>query len=84
MKVVQKELHVPDKLVVWGHSLGVPIATMEGKGGFIEERVTVQYTEEKAKVVAGVWGIECSQFLAALAILHQDDMKNRMNCTRML
>ena len=30
------------------------------------------YTEEKAKVVAAVWGIECIQFLAALAVLHQD------------
>ena len=28
------------------------------------------YTEEKAKVVAAVWGIEFIQFLAALAILH--------------
>ena len=27
-------------------------------------------TEEKAKVVAAVWGKECIQFLAALAILH--------------
>ena len=30
-------------------------------------------TEEKAKVVAAVWGTELIQFLAALAILHQDD-----------
>ena len=27
-------------------------------------------TEEKAKVVAAVWGAEFSQFVAALAILH--------------
>ena len=39
-------------------------------------------TEEKAKVVAAVWGTELIQFLAALAILHQDDLKIRMNCTR--
>ena len=41
------------------------------------------YTEEKAKVVAAVLWTECIQFLAALAILHQDDMKRSMNCTRM-
>ena len=32
---------------------------------------------EKAKVVAAFWGTEFTQFLAALAILHQDDMKKR-------
>ena len=36
------------------------------------------YTEEKAKVVAAVWGTEFIRFLAALAILHHDDLKNRM------
>ena len=36
-------------------------------------------TEEKAKVVAAIWGTELIQFLAALAILHQDDMKKGMN-----
>ena len=36
-------------------------------------------TGEKAKVVAAVWGTEFIQFLAALAILHQDDLKKRMN-----
>ena len=36
-------------------------------------------TEEKAKVVAAVWGIELSQFLAVLAILHQDDLMKVMN-----
>ena len=37
------------------------------------------YTEEMEKVVATVWGAESIQFLAALAIFHQDDMKKRMN-----
>ena len=37
------------------------------------------YTEEKAKVVAAVWETELLQFLAVLAIFHQDDLKNRMN-----
>ena len=32
-------------------------------------------TEEKAKVVAAAWRTELIQFLAALAILHQDDQK---------
>ena len=36
-------------------------------------------TEEKAKVVAAIWGTELIQFLAALAILHQDDWKKWMN-----
>ena len=42
------------------------------------------YTEDKARVVADVWGAEFIEFLAALAILHQDDMQERMNCTTML
>ena len=32
-------------------------------------------TEEKAKVVAAVWGTELITLLAALGILHQDDLK---------
>ena len=36
------------------------------------------YTEEKAKVVAAAWGKELIQLLDALAILQQDDLKNRM------
>ena len=42
------------------------------------------YTEDKAKIVAAVWGTEFIQFLAALAILHQDDMQTRINCARMI
>ena len=34
--------------------------------------------DEKAKVVAAVWGTEFIQFYAALQILHQDDLKKRM------
>ena len=34
--------------------------------------------------VAAVWGTEFVQFLAALAVLHSDEWKNRMNCTRMM
>ena len=32
-------------------------------------------TDEKAKVVAAAWGIELIQFIAALAVFHQDDLK---------
>ena len=34
-------------------------------------------TEEKAKVVAAVYGTKLLQFFAALAIFHQDEVKNR-------
>ena len=37
------------------------------------------YTEEKAEVVAAVWGTAFVQFLTMLAILHQDDLKNRIH-----
>ena len=33
--------------------------------------------EEMAKVVAPVWGTESIQFLAALAIFHQDDFEEK-------
>ena len=36
------------------------------------------FAEEKAKVVAAARGTVLLQTLAALAILHQDDLKNRM------
>ena len=67
---------------------GVPLPTQEprpaGHGttrGSYKKRIN---TEEKEKVVAAVWGTEHIQFLAALAVLHWDDLKNRMNCTRMI
>ena len=37
--------------------------------------------EDKAKVVASVWGAECIQFLAALAVLPRSILKKRMNST---
>ena len=40
----------------------------------------IVYTEEKAKVVAASWGTELLQFLAALAILSQDELKNKPIC----
>ena len=36
------------------------------------------YTTEKAKVVAASWGTELPQFLATLAILHQNRLKNML------
>ena len=41
-------------------------------------------TEERAKVVAAVWGEECIQFLAKPAVLPSTILNNRMNCTRMI
>ena len=35
-------------------------------------------TEETAKVFAAAWGTELLQFLAALAILDQDDLKKKI------
>ena len=35
------------------------------------------YTEEKAKVVAASWR-KLLQFLAMLAVFHQDELKNRV------
>ena len=32
---------------------------------------------KKAKVVAAIWGKKCIQFLATLAILHQDDFEEQ-------
>ena len=39
-------------------------------------------TKEKAKVVTAAWRAELIQCLAVLATLHQDNVKNRMNCSR--
>ena len=42
-------------------------------------------TDEKAKVVAAAWGAELNQLInlfAALAILHQDNLKNMINSIR--
>ena len=36
-------------------------------------------TEERAKVVAAVWGTGFIQFLAALAVFSRTILKNRMN-----
>ena len=43
-----------------------------------QKKYTVK-TEEKAKVIAAVWGTKLIQFLAASAIFHKDDLKKRMN-----
>ena len=61
------------------------MSTVEYRTFFNRHRRRV-YTEEKAKVVAAVWGTELLQLLATLAVLHQNenDMKKRMSCTRMM
>ena len=38
-----------------------------------------KHTEKQAKVVAAVWGTVFIQFLAVIAVLHEDDLKNIMN-----
>ena len=52
----------------WGHTLNL----------FHRRRI---YLEEKAKVVAVTWGKKLLQFLATLAILHQNNLKNMLICT---
>ena len=54
------------------------IDTLRNKMNQREHRRFIK-TEEKAKVVASVWGEECIQFLTALAILPRTIMKNRLN-----
>ena len=44
--------------------------------GCIEEG---KIQKRRQKVVAAAWGTELVKFLAALAILHQDDLKKRIN-----
>ena len=48
----------------------------------IPDRSRRIHTEEKAKVIAVSWGTEFLQFLAALAIFHLDDLKNRLIYTK--
>ena len=54
-----------------------------GKTVYIELRRRIK-TEEKAKVIAAVrgGGGEFIKFLVAQSILYQDDLMNRMKCTR--
>ena len=40
--------------------------------------------EEKAKVVAAVWGEEFIQFLVEVAVLAKTILNNRVHCTRMI
>ena len=47
---------------------------------FIQDHRRI-YTKEKAKVVTASGGTEFLKCLAALAVLHQDDLKNRLICT---
>ena len=41
-------------------------------------------TEESAKVVTAIWGTEFIQCLAALAIVHLNNLNNGMNCIMMI
>ena len=44
-----------------------------------ENRSTDLVGRWKVKVVVTVWGTELIQFLAVIAIFHQDDLKKGMN-----
>ena len=62
-----------------------PYVPMHTKGkGVIPPHTRIIYTEGKAKVVAAILGTEFNQFLAELAVLNQDGMKNRMNSSLVL
>ena len=56
----------------------------EGRLSFLGNLDTADHTEEKAKVINAAWRTELLQFLTVLAILHLDDLKKRMICTRMI
>ena len=65
-----------------------------GGGGEYEQACTVrdsvtsianrfiQKRRQRSSLLFG--GTDCIEFLAALAVLHQDNIKKRMNCTRMI
>ena len=67
VKVLRRET-----FILAGHSFFS--RSKEGEGLTHRRRIK---TEATAKVVASVWGTECIQFLAALAILYQDDFGNQ-------
>ena len=73
MAVVQGHIPQPDNFTTCG-KLGIEINQYNCP---IEVRRIK--TEEKAKVVAAVWGAKFIRFLAALAVLHWDDLENRLN-----
>ena len=71
----------------WTHTFVFPIQDFYSSRAHAKlHAVGLQYrhrrrinTEDKAKVVAAVWGTEVTKFLATLAICHQDDLKKRIN-----
>ena len=44
--------------------------------------VVIQRRRRKTEEKAAAWGADLIHFFAPLAVLHQVDLKNRMNCTR--
>ena len=48
-----------------------------------DHRITI-YTEEKATVIASIWGEEFINFLTTLAVLPRTIMNNRLKSTRMI
>ena len=73
------------KLIVGSAALAFPYRIWLRNTGLSECLVFITgnhrrriYTEEKAKIVAAVWGTEFFQFLAATVILHQNDLKHSL------
>ena len=60
-----------------------PVKKRTGSAKLLKDETSPQrrriYSEEKAKIVAAFWGAVVAQ-----AVLHQADMKKRMNFTRMI
>ena len=50
------------------------------RGERLNHRTRIK-TEKKEKVVAAAWGTELIQFVAAITVLYQDSLKNRINST---
>ena len=57
---------------IWGEN--IKYRPVPYRGGISENK---KQTEEKAKVVAAVWGTELIQFLATLDIFYQDDFEKK-------
>ena len=87
MCVYPAELPPPpdsDQEQVRGAAAGPALLCTRKRNIALQQRISIKI-EERAKVVAPAWGRAVSvNLFAALVILHQDDVKNRMNCTRMI
>ena len=74
---------LPAVVVCGQGDAGVGDARLLGQAHLYTHRRRIK-TELKANVVAALWEAEFIKFLAALAVLHCHESKNRMNSTRMI